>query len=129
MVTVKADVGGQTGDAGSGAIANLGVKFYVTPDMLASISAKHTPNFNSALGRFEYRPALESFPGLSVFSDAEFGENDQHQVMLGLSYHFGEKTRTLLERDRFDTMDFNTNHRMVLNNAYRNANKAYTAPP
>ena len=129
MVTVKADVGGQTGDAGSGAIGNLGVKFYVTPDMLASFSAEHTPNFNSALAKFEYRPALESFPGLSVFADAEFGEHDQHQVMLGLSYHFGAKTRTLLERDRYDTLDFNTNHRMVLNNAYRNAHKAYTPPP
>ena len=129
MVTVKGGVGGQTGDAGTGAIGNLGVKFYVTPDMLASISAEHTPNFNSASAKFEYRPALESFPGLSVFADAEFGEQNQHQVMLGLSYHFGAKTRTLLERDRYDTVDFNTNHRLALDNAYRNAHKAYTAPP
>lgn len=129
MVTVGAGVGGQTGDAGSGAIGNVGIKFYVTPDMLASLSAEHTPNFNSASAKFEYRPALESFPGLSIFADAEFGDHDERQAMLGLSYHFGEKTRTLLERDRYDTVDFNTNHRLALDHAYRNAHKAYTAPP
>ena len=128
MVTIRAGAGGQTGDAGTGAIGNLGIKFYVTPDMLASFSAEHTPNFNSASAKFEYRPAFESFPGLSVFADAEFGEYGERQAILGLSYFFGNKTRTLFERDRYDTLDFNTNHSLALKHAYRNAHKGYTIP-
>lgn len=130
VVTFSAGAGAQTGDAGKGAMGNLGVKFYVSPNMLAKISAEHTPNFNSVKTKIEYRPALEALPGLSVFADAEFGEHDQRQAMLGLTYYFGEKTRTLFERDRYDQVDFNTDHTLAMRYAYeKSREKSYTEIP
>ena len=62
---------------------------------------------NWAIGRIEaeWQPALQSFPGLSIFADGEFGSDSRESVLVGLRYHFGEESRSLIDRDRKDTTD------------------------
>jgi hypothetical protein len=105
VVTLGADVGQETGADFENAFSQVEVKLYATPDLLLKLEAEFLPDLTVGRIGAEWRPAAEAFPGLSVFADGEFGDDERQSVMLGLKYHFGDQSRTLLDRDRQDTTD------------------------
>jgi hypothetical protein len=105
MVTLGADFGRETGTDTDNSFAQVEVKLYATPDLLLKAQAEFLPDLTVGRIEAEWRPAAEAFPGLSVFADGEFGDDARQSVVLGLQYHFGDQSRTLLDRDRQDTAD------------------------
>jgi hypothetical protein len=50
----------------------------------------------------EYQPGVKALPALSVFADAEIGEDDWNRVFVGLRFYFGGETKSLIRRHRED---------------------------
>ena len=100
--TVGGRVGHQSGDVGEGTFGAVDVSFYVTPDLAARAGIEFEPDDGrDTVGRigFEWQPAADSSPGLSVFADGEWGDDYDH-VRAGLKIHFGTTGMTLIDRER-----------------------------
>lgn len=112
--TVGGRVGHQSGDAGEGTYGSVDVSFYVTPNLAARGGVEFEPDDGrDTVGRlgFEWQPAVDSSPGLSVFADGEWGDDYDH-VRAGLKIHFGTDGMTLIDRERrADPTEVIGNHR------------------
>lgn len=100
--TVGGRVGQQEGDVGDGTFGSVDVSFYLTPNLALRGGAEFEPDDGrDEVGRvgFEWQPALDSSPGLSVFADGEWGDDYEH-IRAGLKIHFGTDGMTLIDRER-----------------------------
>ncbi len=100
--TVGGRVGHQSGDVGEGTYGSVDVSFYVTPNLAARGGIEFEPDDGrDTVGRvgFEWQPAVDSSPGLSVFADGEWGDDYDH-IRAGLKIHFGTDGMTLIDRER-----------------------------
>ncbi len=100
--TVGGRVGDQSGDFGDGLYGSVDVGFYVTPNLAARGGIELEPDDGrDTVGRvgFEWQPAMDSSPGLSVFADGEWGDDYDH-VRAGLKIHFGTTGMSLIDRER-----------------------------
>jgi hypothetical protein len=95
-------IGDQTGDFGDGLYGSIDVSFFLTPNLVARGGIEHEPDDGrdtvARLG-FEWQPAMDSSPGLSVFADGEWGDDYDH-VRAGLKIHFGSESMTIIDRER-----------------------------
>ncbi|MCE9520922.1 MAG: hypothetical protein K8S25_00655 [Alphaproteobacteria bacterium] len=111
--TVGGRVGHQSGDFGEGGFGNVDVSFYVTPNLAARAGVEFEPDDGrdtTAHVGFEWQPAVDSSPGLSVFADGEWGDDYDH-VRAGLKIHFGTTGMTLIDRERKADPEFVTGNR------------------
>ena len=100
--TLGARGGYQSGDAGEGGFGRADVSFYVTPNLAARAGVEFEPDEGrDTVGRvgFEWQPAMDSSPGLSIFADGEWGDDYDH-IRAGLKIHFGSEGMSLIDRDR-----------------------------
>jgi len=97
--TIGARVGYQGGTAPNGAFGRLDVKFYPDPNLKLSAGAELQPSF--AVGRlgFEWRPAVDALPGMSVSADASATSTGNYRATFGLHFQLGG-SETLVDRDR-----------------------------
>jgi hypothetical protein len=101
-VTAHARAGGQSGDFGDGFFGSVDVSFYAMPDLAVRGGVEFEPDDGrDTVGRlgFEWQPALDSSPGLSIFADGEWGDDYEH-VRAGLKIHFGSEGVSLIDRER-----------------------------
>jgi hypothetical protein len=99
-ITIGGDVGFQGGEVDHGVFGKVDLKFYATPDFVLSIGGEASPGVKLGKLSAEWRPGLESLPGLSLFADGEFGNHSYDSVRVGMTYHFGSSSSSLIDRDR-----------------------------
>ena len=98
--TIGGDVGYQGGEVDHGVFGKVDLKFYASPDFVLSAGGEFSPGVQLGSVGAEWRPGFESLPGMSFFADGEFGNNNYESVRVGLTYHFGSSSSTLIDRDR-----------------------------
>jgi len=99
-LTVGLRGGMQNGDVGDTGFGRIDLSFYLTPNFAIRGGYEGMPHINFGRGGFEFKPAVESIPGLSLFAEAEYGQGSAFFV--GFKFHFGERGATLLYRDRHE---------------------------
>jgi hypothetical protein len=100
--TAGGRAGHQEGDVGDGFFGTVDVKFYATPNFVVRGGVEFEPDDGrDEVGRvgFEWQPAMDSSPGLSIFADGEWGDDYDH-IRAGLVIHFGSEGMTLIDRHR-----------------------------
>lgn len=100
--TVGGRIGQQEGDVGEGTFGSVDVSFYATPNLAVRAGFELEPDDGrDEVGRvgFEWQPAMDSSPGLSVFADGEWGDDYEH-IRAGLKIHFGTDGMSLIDRER-----------------------------
>jgi hypothetical protein len=100
--TAGGRIGQQEGDAGDGTFGSIDVSFYVIPNLALRGGVEFEPDDGrDTVGRvgFEWQPAMDSSPGLSVFADGEWGDDYDH-IRAGLKIHFGTDGMSLIDRER-----------------------------
>lgn len=122
--TVGGRVGYQDGAGQDGAFGRVDVKFYADPDLVLSAGLEATPELNLGRLGFEWVPAAESFPGMSVSADASFTSEGDWRAMFGLNFQIGGGAHTLLDRDRRADPETLLDNRQVIANQ-----KAYGEKP
>lgn len=105
--TALAAVGGQFGNSQikDGVYGKVGLEWFATPNLMFHVNGEFDPE-RDGLGRFgfEWLPGFEGLPGLSVYAEAAFGDDDYERVLAGFRVHFGQTgNRTLKQRYRHDT--------------------------
>ncbi len=119
QVTLAARVGYQTGVGQDGPFGRADVKFYADPDLVLEAGVEVTPNLN--LGRLgvEWRPAVDSLPGMSLGADASLTSEGDFRLMFGLNFQIGGGAHTLLDRDRrADPSTLLDNRQVLANQGY-----------
>ena len=100
--TTLARGGYQFGEIDDGGFGGIDLRWYATDDfMLSGGGAVGAGDFVARFGA-EYQPGLSALPGLSVFADAEIGEDDWDRIFVGLRFYFGGETKSLIRRHRED---------------------------
>jgi hypothetical protein len=100
--TAGGRIGQQEGDVGDGTFGSVDVSFYVIPNLALRGGVEFEPDDGrDTVGRvgFEWQPAMDSSPGLSVFADGEWGDDYDH-IRAGLKIHFGTDGMSLIDRER-----------------------------
>lgn len=123
--TAGGRIGQQEGDVGDGTYGSIDVSFYATPNLALRGGVEFEPeDGRDTVGRvgFEWQPAMDSSPGLSVFADGEWGDDYDH-VRAGLKIHFGTDGMSLIDRERkADPKEVAGNRR------HKKASPGYTPP-
>lgn len=114
--TLGARVGYQEGVGQDGAFGRVDVKFYADPDLVLSAGLEATPELNLGRIGFEWVPAAESFPGMSISADASYTSEGEWRAMFGLNFQIGGGAHTLLDRDRRADPDTLLDNRQVIAN-------------
>jgi len=114
--TLGARVGYQEGVGQNGAFGRVDVKFYADPDMVLSAGLETTPELNLGRIGFEWVPAAESFPGMSISADASYTSEGDWRAMFGMNFQIGGGANTLLDRDRRADPDTLLDNRQVIAN-------------
>lgn len=73
--------------------------YYVTDDFRVSLGGKIIDDYEGLRAGFEYQ-----FGGMpmSLYSNVEYGEDDQLTVLGGLKFYFGGEDKSLIRRHRED---------------------------
>jgi hypothetical protein len=96
-LTLKAEAGAQSGDAGNSLFAGLDLTFYAHPNFSLTGGAMYYNDSLRGHAGLEWQPA--GLAGLSVFADGRFG-SDFMQAVAGVSIHFHSNQVPLIDRDR-----------------------------
>jgi len=99
-LTISARAGGQSGDIKDGAFGKLDLSFYATDSFAIRAGVETSPHVTFGHAGFEFQPAAESMPGLSLFADGSVGEGTR--ILFGIKFHFGEPGASLMYRDRHE---------------------------
>ena len=87
----------------NGVVGRVDLEWYATEDLMFNAGAETNPTQAWLVrGGLEYRPGLEALPGLSLFAEGAFGENNYHRAYVGMRYYFGDAD-TLKETHRTNT--------------------------
>lgn len=103
-VTLRSRLGRQEGDGKDGNYFNLGARWYITPDVMVSISGERAVERNYGRIGAEWQLNASSMPGLALYFDAVKGESHYDAALVGVRYYFGE-TKSLVQRHRRDDPD------------------------
>ena len=115
-LTLGANSGIQSREGDSAAFGGVDVSLYAAPDFAIRGQADFTPDLELYRVGVEWRPGFDALPGLSVFSDFEYGSDDESSARVGLVYHFGDDAGTpLMQRDRTQSTGSTIFNRQVLN--------------
>lgn len=98
--TVEGQLAAQSGALGSGLYGEGDLSFYVTPHFALRAGIETMPHVTDGIVGFEFQPAPESFSGLSLFADGEFG--DSTVILAGIKLHFGSEGASLVYQDRHE---------------------------
>jgi hypothetical protein len=98
-LTIAARAGYQFGTAPNGAFGRLDVKFYPDPNFSLSGGVEVQPSFLMARGGFEWRPAADALPAMSITGDGSLSSTGNYRAMFGLHFQLGG-SETILDRDR-----------------------------
>ena len=100
--TTVARGGYQFGEIDDGGFGSADLRWYATDDfMLSGGAAVATGDYIVRFGA-EYQPNLSAWEGLSVFADAEIGDDDWDRIFFGLRFYVGGETKSLIRRHRED---------------------------
>lgn len=100
--TTIARGGYQVGEFDDGGFGSIDLRWYGTDDfMLSGGGAAAAGDFIAKFGA-EYQPGLSALPSLSVFADAEIGDEDADRIFFGLRFYVGGETKSLIRRHRED---------------------------
>lgn len=100
--TTLARGGYQFGEIDDSGFASIDVRWYATDDiMLRGGGEVAASDFVAKFGA-EYQPGPSTWEGLSVFADAEIGEDDWDRFLVGLRLYVGGETKSLIRRHRED---------------------------
>jgi hypothetical protein len=97
--TIAARAGYQGGLAPNGVFGRLDVKFYPDPNLALSAGVEVQPSFALARGGFEWRPAADALPGMSITGDGSVTNTGNYRAMFGLHFQLGGSEK-LIDRDR-----------------------------
>jgi opacity protein-like surface antigen len=73
--------------------------FYLTDDFRVSIGGKIIDDYEAVRGGFEYQ--FSESP-LSLYAEAEYGDDETFEVLGGLKFYFGGEDKSLIRRHRED---------------------------
>lgn len=100
-LTLSALAGLQGGGAPNGAFGRLDLRFYPDDNFMLRAGVEVQPTLSLARAGFEWQPAIDSLPGLSVFGDGSISSTGDHRLMFGLNFQIGAKDPgTLIQRHR-----------------------------
>lgn len=87
----------------SGFVGQLDLEWYPTDNLMYWSGVETNPE-SKTMGRIgvEYMPGMSAIPGLSLFAESAFGDDDFNRVYAGIRLYFGE-SKTLKDRHRRDT--------------------------
>jgi len=101
--TIAGQAAYQTGTIGDGGYFAGDLSFYATPGFVLRAGIESMPHITEGVAGVEFQPAPDSWAGLSIFADGEFGHTTI--VMAGLKLHFGVEGGSLLYQDRHEDPD------------------------
>jgi hypothetical protein len=100
--TVSGVAGYQSGDVPNGGYGRLDLRFYPDLNVMLTVGGELRPDMNLARAGFEWQPAVDSLPGLSVFGVATVADTGDYQVLFGLNFQIGADGSLLDRHRRFD---------------------------
>ncbi|MFQ5617070.1 MAG: hypothetical protein ACE5GO_11510, partial [Anaerolineales bacterium] len=100
-ITLGVNAGYQGQDVDDGGFGGGDVRFYPTDFLLLAAGVQAGDRTTVANLDAEFLPGFHSLPGMSVFGNFGFGDNDYEQVLFGIRYYFG-KRKSLIRRHRED---------------------------
>jgi hypothetical protein len=104
-ITVRGEVGAQSGTTANGAFGGLDLTFYANPNFSMTVGGE-LGSQSIARAVVEWQPASAGLSGLSLFADGEVGSNGYGRVLAGIKYYFGTHGASLKDRDRKYDPDF-----------------------
>ncbi|WP_193763148.1 collagen-like protein [Methylorubrum sp. Q1] len=102
--TVEGIAGWQLGDRAERFFDQVDVVWYATDDLRFSLGHRYENRINSVAAGAEYLLPLLSPVGVSVFAEGRVGERDYRAGLGGLRVYFGQEDKSLLRRQREDTL-------------------------
>jgi hypothetical protein len=104
-ITLRGEVGAQSGTIDNGAFGGLDLTFYANPNFSMTVGGELGSQSIARAG-VEWQPASAGLSGLSLFADGEVGSNGYGRVLAGVKYYFGTHGASLKDRDRRYDPDF-----------------------
>jgi hypothetical protein len=98
-VTLFGAAGLQAGDVTEGVWGKLDLSYYATPDLSLTVGVETQPDLNLVHAGFEWLPALDTLPELSVFGDVGITSIESYRVLFGVNFQIDAKA-PLIDRDR-----------------------------
>lgn len=114
-LTLKAKVGWQGGRKIGDAVWGGGsLSYYFLENLVVQIGAQAGDDHYIAMAQAEWQPAFKILPGLTVFANGGYGDEDYDQAFFGLRYYIGS-TKSLIKRHREDDPQPDLNDGIALN--------------
>ena len=102
--TLSARGGYQFGNGvDDGTYVGADIAWYATDNLRFSVGAANDPQFDTtARAGVEFQPGLFGVSGLSYFADGAVGDDGFATANVGIRFYFGDKEKTLKQRQRYD---------------------------
>ncbi|WP_343898761.1 hypothetical protein, partial [Methylorubrum aminovorans] len=102
--TVDGIAGWQMGDRAQHFFDQIDLSWYATDDLRFSVGHRYENRIHAVAAGAEYLLPLLSPVGISVFAEGRIGERDYRAGLGGLRVYFGQEDKSLLRRQREDTL-------------------------